>query len=69
MPKKLMLMSKNTITEYLSLYFHPLIFDTADDPCNPDPCKNAGTCEVLPLNSYYCACPAGWTGANCEQGE
>ena len=40
----------------------------ADDPCNPDPCKNAATCQVLPLNSYYCACPVGWTGANCEEG-
>lgn len=41
----------------------------ANDPCNPDPCKNKGKCQVLPLNTYYCICVEGWTGVNCEQGE
>ena len=43
-------------------------FFSENDPCHPDPCKNKGTCQLLPLNSYYCICPEGWTGTNCEQG-
>lgn len=39
-----------------------------NDACSPDPCKNRGLCQVLRLNSYYCACPEGWTGPHCEQG-
>ena len=44
------------------------IFRYRNDPCTPDPCKNHGSCQVLRLNSYYCACPEGWTGAHCEEG-
>lgn len=38
------------------------------DPCNPNPCQNRGTCQLLPLNAYHCDCLIGWTGTNCDQG-
>ena len=37
--------------------------------CNPNPCLNNGTCEVLP-NGYQCQCPANnphFFGPNCER--
>ncbi|XP_019375881.1 PREDICTED: protein eyes shut homolog [Gavialis gangeticus] len=34
--------------------------------CNPEPCKNNGTCTDL-FNSYQCTCTAGWTGSQCNE--
>ncbi len=39
--------------------------EIATDECAPNPCQNGGTCTDGD-NSYTCACPAGWEGANCE---
>ena len=50
----------NKINNFISL--------SENDLCNPNPCENRGTCQVLPLNAYYCTCPMGWTGTNCDQG-
>jgi len=36
------------------------------DPCASNPCENGGTCK-LNDTSYTCACPAAWTGTNCER--
>ena len=43
----------------------------SSNPCIPNPCQNGGTCDpgcLLPscAGPYTCACPAGWTGPNCE---
>lgn len=35
------------------------------DHCNPSPCQNGGSC-VNNSGGYTCACPAGYTGTNCE---
>ena len=33
--------------------------------CSPDPCKNGAICTNR-RTDYYCACPAGYDGKNCE---
>eukprot|EP00055_Hartaetosiga_balthica_P008395 m.31103 g.31103 ORF g.31103 m.31103 type:complete len:547 (-) comp6280_c0_seq1:348-1988(-) len=40
----------------------------ADDfnECLAGPCMNGGTCTTPQFNSYECACPAGFSGDNCE---
>ena len=35
------------------------------DECSSDPCQNGGTCTD-DVNSYSCACVAGYTGEDCE---
>eukprot|EP00670_Eutreptiella_braarudii_P006058 CAMPEP_0174286670 /NCGR_PEP_ID=MMETSP0809-20121228/12749_1 /TAXON_ID=73025 ORGANISM="Eutreptiella gymnastica-like, Strain CCMP1594" /NCGR_SAMPLE_ID=MMETSP0809 /ASSEMBLY_ACC=CAM_ASM_000658 /LENGTH=252 /DNA_ID=CAMNT_0015382833 /DNA_START=19 /DNA_END=774 /DNA_ORIENTATION=- len=35
------------------------------DDCSPDPCQNGGTCTDG-VNSHTCACPARYSGNNCE---
>ena len=34
--------------------------------CGAQPCRNGGTCTDM-VDSFSCACAAGWTGATCEQ--
>ncbi len=34
--------------------------------CNSSPCQNGGVCNPLASGGYYCSCPAGWTGVNCQ---
>lgn len=38
------------------------------DECEPNPCKNSGTCKDE-INGYLCTCPDGYTGTNCENGK
>ncbi|XP_072330255.1 uncharacterized protein [Scyliorhinus torazame] len=38
---------------------------TPKDPCNPNPCKNNGSCIVT--NEYVCICPSNWTGIDCSE--
>lgn len=33
------------------------------------PCINGGTCMNTEPNLYYCACPQGYSGKNCEIGK
>ncbi|XP_078312118.1 blastula protease 10-like [Crassostrea virginica] len=35
------------------------------NPCNPNPCQNSGTCNVVGSN-YECNCASGWTGTTCD---
>jgi hypothetical protein len=41
--------------------------------CDPDPCQNSAFCTetsdgiTLTHGVYHCACPAGYTGTNCEE--
>lgn len=40
-----------------------------ENVCNPNPCKNGGTCKPSgnPATSYTCSCPTGYIGINCEE--
>ena len=40
---------------------------TDSDECNPNPCKNGGSCTPH-VNDYTCGCVPGYTGDNCETG-
>ena len=37
------------------------------DECNPNPCRNNGTCHDL-ISSFSCDCPVGYTGPRCQYG-
>ncbi len=42
------------------------------DPCDPNPCKNGGTCSKNDDDDddgFECDCPDGWTGRTCEEEE
>ena len=34
--------------------------------CSSDPCKNNGKCLEEQMQGYYCTCPSGYNGRNCE---
>ena len=40
------------------------------DPCDPNPCRNGGTCRAVVPGSedteFICACDRQFTGATCE---
>ncbi|XP_067673802.1 uncharacterized protein [Haliotis asinina] len=40
--------------------------DRDNDRCNPEPCKNGGTCNSWGDARYQCTCRPGFTGVNCE---
>ena len=44
------------------------IDDTDEDPCNPNPCLNGGTCSN-DGDSYSCKCAEGFIGKICEESE
>ena len=45
-----------------------LCFQGDNDPCNPNPCLNGGTCTANNGNGngYHCTCPSGQSGTDCE---
>ncbi|XP_033625701.1 uncharacterized protein LOC117288937, partial [Asterias rubens] len=38
---------------------------TDTNPCSSNPCVNGGNCQVSG-NVYFCSCPTGYTGTNCQ---
>lgn len=44
-----------------------LIWGNDNDNCNPEPCRNGGTCSDG-LGDFSCACPLGYDGKNCSIG-
>ena len=47
---------------FMRTYFHIEI-----NACEPNPCKNGGTCEVAEA-SFTCTCATGYTGDICDEG-
>ena len=41
---------------------------TEINECDSSPCRNGATCNNQ-INSYTCACAAGYSGTNCESGK
>ena len=46
-------------------YRKVIVYILYSDECEPDPCKNNGTC-VDGINSYTCQCHVGYTGNTCD---
>ncbi|XP_056107050.1 milk fat globule EGF and factor V/VIII domain containing b isoform X1 [Rhinichthys klamathensis goyatoka] len=47
--------------------------ETEIGPCNPNPCKNDGVCEIIAnsrrgdvFSEYVCKCPKGFDGIHCQ---
>ncbi|XP_015589651.1 cubilin [Cephus cinctus] len=40
--------------------------DTAIELCNPNPCKNSGTCRVSDAGAETCVCTTSFSGPRCE---
>ena len=48
-----------------------------NDPCNPNPCQNGGSCGYWgdfncpfhPPTTFVCNCPPGYTGEDCSEEE
>lgn len=43
-------------------------YATTYDACYPNPCQNGATCsrDYYYTRNYYCSCPRGYSGQNCE---
>lgn len=39
------------------------------NPCEPNPCRNDGQCQIIDMdsNQFQCQCPIGYTGNRCEK--
>ncbi|CAJ0585009.1 unnamed protein product, partial [Mesorhabditis spiculigera] len=40
--------------------------DLENNPCDPNPCQNGGSCSNGTDFTYGCSCPAGYTGTTCQ---
>ena len=57
-------MTYNYFTECYKTVYPVLLFVDIDE-CATSPCQNGGTCTDG-VNSYTCACVAGYDGAECQ---
>lgn len=68
--------SRNQVSQRAVLYLlGPLIVlpsgltcDSEKNPCQPNPCRGAAPCRVLPEGDPKCECPLGHGGALCQTG-
>ncbi|CAG2202696.1 unnamed protein product [Mytilus edulis] len=44
-----------------------LLYDPVPNPCEPNPCYNAGTCTELTGDTFSCDCNPAWTGESCDE--
>ena len=47
----------------------PLKLNSETIDCDPNPCKNGGTCHDTGMNSFDCSCTEGFEGEVCQYGE
>ena len=61
-------MSFIIMLEELSEIVIPLCLQGGNDPCNPNPCQNGGTCigNNGIGNGYHCTCASGHSGTDCK---
>ena len=59
-----------SITELLNVYSvtHCMFSAPEEDPCNPSPCQNDGSCVDLGDMDFMCFCKDGFYGELCEEG-
>ena len=43
-----------------------ILTDVINDACGSDPCQHGGTCTTVDTWDYFCTCPEGVTGNDCE---
>ena len=53
------------IPHRLSVWYLFYYLITFQDPCDPSPCQNGGTCRA-DGDRYQCDCTDGYTGRDCE---
>ena len=54
---------KSVVSDACGNSYLPSLFTV---PCASKRCENGGTCQLVAANTYGCACPSLYTGAQCE---
>lgn len=63
------MISMNHLILTVLLAFSGAIRLAEADVCDPNPCKNGGTCQLSDQGynwGYYCTCRSGYRGAQCQ---
>lgn len=53
-------------TSIYTIHFEFFFNKNLGKVCEPNPCRNGGTCSPYGLDTYSCNCPFGYTGRDCE---